>query len=68
MSVEATDRPPGSFRHGVGRAPHGLGNPRGPGFPTGNGWTWLKFQGNFWGGAVTGGQQGSHNISQRLRL
>ena len=58
MRVEATDRPPGSSRHGVGRAIHGLGNPRGPGFPTGNGWKWLKFQGNLWGGAVTGASKG----------
>ena len=50
------------------RAPHGVGNPWGPRFPTGNGWKWVNFQGNLRGGAVMGGQQGPHNISQFLRL
>ena len=54
---------------GVGaRALHGAGNLWGPGSPMGNGWKWVNFQGNLWGGAVTGGQQGRHNISQFLRL
>ena len=52
----------------VSRALHGVGNPWGPIFPTVNGWKWVNFQGNLWGGAVTGGQQGPHNISQFLWL
>ena len=52
----------------MARALHGVGNPWGPVFPMGNGWKWVNFQGNLWGGAVTGGKQGPHNISQFLRL
>ena len=50
------------------RALHGVGNPWGPVCPTGNGWKWVNFQGKLWGGAVTGGKQGPHNISEFLRL
>ena len=38
------------------RALHGVGNPWGPRFTTGNGWKWVNFQGNLRGGAVTRGQ------------
>ena len=65
----ALTRPPPKFvdsTRPLHRALHGVGNPWGPRIPTGHGWKWTNFQGNLRGGAVTEGQQGSHNISQFL--
>ena len=40
------------------RALHGVGNPWGPSFPTGNGWKWVNFQGNLRDGAAMGPRKG----------